>query len=392
MGFLPGRSTEDALFILEDVIQKSIDKHMPLWFASLDLKKAFDRIEWVHLLDALTQQGVPTEYSSLITALYENQTGVLSETEVFGISRGVRQGDVLSPLLFNAALEHCLRRWKSRLGTHGLKMSNVDGKDRLSNVRFADDLTIYANSLPELVEMLDMLVEELRRVGLDLNAKKSKILTLDEATFNAQSPVLVEVADGFIEVLRAGESHKYLGAALPGDLRRRGGTILAHRLQCAWSKFHMFKHALTNRHVDKKLRLRLFDSVVTPCALYGLSTTALTANEVERLAATERKMIRRIVGYTELRDGDWADMHRRLNAKIEKAMALFPARLWREELQKRKQALQTKLMRENNTALPSMVFSWDPAVVKDGKLDDPPKRRRGRPPASWTSSMLRFET
>ena len=87
---------------------------MPLWFASLDLKKAFDRIEWVHLFDALTQQGVPVEYSSLITALYENQTGVLSDTEIFEIGRGVRQGDVLSPLLFNAALEHCIRRWKGR--------------------------------------------------------------------------------------------------------------------------------------------------------------------------------------------------------------------------------------------------------------------------------------
>ena len=115
--------------------------------------------------------------------------------------------------------------------------------------------------------MLEMLIEELRRVGLDLNSKKSKILTLDEGVCNAASPVLVEIADGFIEVLRSGDQHKYLGAALPGDLRKRGGTILAHRLHCAWSKFHMFKHALTNRHVDKKLRLKLFDSVVSPFAL-----------------------------------------------------------------------------------------------------------------------------
>ena len=149
----------------------------------------------------------------------------------------------------------------------------------------------------------------------------------------------------------------------------------------------MFKHTLTNRHVDKKLRLKLFDSVVTPCAMYGLSTTAPTAKAIERLAATERKMIRRIVGYVELQDGDWADMHRRLNAKIEKAMALFSAWLWTEELQKRKQTLMAKLSREKLRTLPGTVFSWDPAAVKDRKLDQPPKRRRGRPPASWNRGV-----
>ena len=70
MGFLPGRSTEDALFVLEKVIERCIDKHVPLFFASLDLRKAFDRIEWNYLFEALAQQGVPVEYRSLLAALY----------------------------------------------------------------------------------------------------------------------------------------------------------------------------------------------------------------------------------------------------------------------------------------------------------------------------------
>ena len=92
-------------------------------------------------------------------------------------------------------------------------------------------------------------------ICLDLDSKKSKIFALDAAYCTAQSPVLVEVAGSFVEVLRAGQEHKYLGAALPGGLQHRGGNMVAHRLQGAWSKFHAFRNALTNRHVDVRLRM-----------------------------------------------------------------------------------------------------------------------------------------
>lgn len=49
MGFMPNRGTDDALLTLESVTQNSIDYQIPLWFASLDLHKAFDRIEWMQL-------------------------------------------------------------------------------------------------------------------------------------------------------------------------------------------------------------------------------------------------------------------------------------------------------------------------------------------------------
>ena len=67
MGFRPKRSTDDALIILETVVGKSIKFNTPLWFASLDLRKAFDRIEWPALLHALVEQELPTEYQCLLS-------------------------------------------------------------------------------------------------------------------------------------------------------------------------------------------------------------------------------------------------------------------------------------------------------------------------------------
>jgi len=79
MGFRAGRSTEDALLILEEVVSKSVEFRMPLWLGCLDLSKAFDRIEWHHLFQALKEQGITDKYCSLLAALYEGQVGSIAQ-------------------------------------------------------------------------------------------------------------------------------------------------------------------------------------------------------------------------------------------------------------------------------------------------------------------------
>ena len=57
--------------------------------------------------------------------------------------------------------------------------------------------------------MMDLLIEELRQAGLELNAAKSKIFTLDKDLYNQNSNVFIDVQDGFIEVVRKNDAHKY---------------------------------------------------------------------------------------------------------------------------------------------------------------------------------------
>ena len=84
------------------------------------------------------------------------------------------QGDVLSPLLFNAVLEDAIRKWKLKLTNEGLRL----GQDtRLTNLRYADDLMIFATSREELVSMVEMLVQELSLIGLQLHGTNTKVLT-----------------------------------------------------------------------------------------------------------------------------------------------------------------------------------------------------------------------
>ena len=83
------------------------------------------------------------------------------ESRPFEIRRGVRQGDPLSPPLFNAALEEAMRDCKSKWATLGLgvPVGHAQG-DRLTNLRFADDVLLIAPCLEQLRIMLADLVSE----------------------------------------------------------------------------------------------------------------------------------------------------------------------------------------------------------------------------------------
>ena len=119
----------------------------------MDLRKAFDRIEYDALFKALETQGIHRAYLALLANMYADQTGTVAGGRTFAIERGVKQGDVISPMLFNAGLEMAIRSWKRRLLHHGIAL---DAAERLTNVRYADDLMIYAKGWKELAQMVEM--------------------------------------------------------------------------------------------------------------------------------------------------------------------------------------------------------------------------------------------
>ena len=146
VGFRAYRSVDDAFIVFETMCGKCLEWNTPLWCLSLDLSKAFDRIELQPLLDALRNQGVSDEYLAMLSVIYAHQNGRIRGSRRFDIQRGVKQGDVLSPLLFNAGVEAALRKWKIRVVGKGIYVD--DGK-ALTNIRYADDIMLFATSLEE---------------------------------------------------------------------------------------------------------------------------------------------------------------------------------------------------------------------------------------------------
>ena len=104
-GFRPGKGTRNAIFTLRTIAERAIEVQKDLYVCFIDYEKAFDKVRHEHLLRMLNNLGIDGKDLRLISNLYWKQKAAVRisdiETEWQNIERGVRQGCVLSPELFN---------------------------------------------------------------------------------------------------------------------------------------------------------------------------------------------------------------------------------------------------------------------------------------------------
>ena len=164
-GFVPGRGTTDAIFIIRQLQEKYIAANKPLYFAFVDLEKASDPVPRKALWWALRSFGVEEWAVLVIQGMYRD---VKSRVRVngqcskeFGVGVGVHQGSVHSPLLFILVLEALSRQFCTGVPWELL---------------YADNLAVMAYSLEECIARLKVWKEGMERKGLRVNMKKTKLM------------------------------------------------------------------------------------------------------------------------------------------------------------------------------------------------------------------------
>ena len=125
-----------------------------------------------------------------------------------------------------------------------------------------------------------------------------------------------------IEDLHEAQNHKYLGKKLSGDLRKRAMVDLQLRSHIARMKLNESKDTLLNGHVSLRLRLKCFDSVVTPTILFRVLACVLNSNQLQQLEVVKNCMLRSIVGWAPVVDNDWHELMQKMN-RIGKCTANF---------------------------------------------------------------------
>ena len=172
---------------------------------------------------------------------------------------------------------------------------------------------------------MELLIEELRRIGLELNVSKTKIITNEIQVQN-----FIVIGGTEVGIVEESGKHRYLGRYLSGVFENRGTIEVAHRIQCAWQKFGRHSSTLLNKNVSIKLRLKLFDSTVTPSLLFGLSVLPITQVNMDKITVCQRKMIRKIVGWTRHPGDEWETVMHNMKQKVVVAMNQFYVRPWDE--------------------------------------------------------------
>ena len=152
------------------------------------------------------------------------------------------------------------------------------------------------------------------------------------------------------EHVHANGSHKYLGRKLQGMLRERGAVALQHRVSCAWAKFRELQDSLVNKHVDVRLRLKLFDAAVSASVLYSLDTCPITASQLKKLDAVQNRMLRRIVGWVSFEDEPWEEIGRRMKVRLQRALALHPVSRWSDRIHNSKVGILNKVRGRSSTS------------------------------------------
>ena len=108
-GFMPGRGTTDAIFLVKQLQEKYLGKKKNLYFAFIELEKAFDRVPREVVWWAMRKLGVEEWLVRVVKSLYENARSRVRVNDTFSdefeVKVRVHQGSVLSPLLFIMVLE-----------------------------------------------------------------------------------------------------------------------------------------------------------------------------------------------------------------------------------------------------------------------------------------------
>ena len=164
-GFMPKKGTTDAIFIMRQVQEKHQANKKNLYYAFVDLEKAFDRVPREVVRLALRKLGVDEWLIRTVMALYTEACTVVrtdaGRSESFEVKVGLHQGSVLSPLLFAAVIDIVTSEARSGLP---------------SELLYADDLVIMAPTMEQLSRRVDDWRASLLGKGLKVNAGKSKVM------------------------------------------------------------------------------------------------------------------------------------------------------------------------------------------------------------------------
>ena len=156
-------------------MEKSREFQENIYFCFIDYAKAFDYVDHNKLWKILKEMGIPDPLTFLLRNLYAGQEATVKldmEHRLVPNRKGVRQGCILSPCLFNFHAEYTMRNAGLEETQAGIKIS----RRNINNLRYADDTTLMEESEEELKSLLMKVKEESEKVGLKVNIQKTKIM------------------------------------------------------------------------------------------------------------------------------------------------------------------------------------------------------------------------
>ena len=283
-GFRKNKSTVDQLFILRNITEqvKMSGRHYSMH--TVDFEKAFDSVHREGLGRIMKAYIIPDKLIRMVKIMYGDfECSVPEEgeqTRWLKISSGVKQGWVMSCFLFLLILDWTMRRTTER-HRNGIRWNFTS---MLEDLDFSDGIVLVSSKYEHIQNKTNRLVHNAGRLGLKLNAKKCKIMSVNTVRKDKVMIGREEVEDV--------EEFIYLGTVT----KEGGGTDdIKKRLRKARGAFFNLKKIWNIRSIGRNTKIKLFKTLARPVLLYGCEAWKLTVAKEKKLDRFQFTCLKRIL-------------------------------------------------------------------------------------------------
>ena len=278
-GFKQKHSTNHCTFIVNEVLQYYSNNNSTVLVTLLDASKAFDRVEYIKLFKLLLSRNLCPVVMRLLLVLYTNQLFRVKWgsviTDVTNATNGVKQGGVMSPLLFTVYIDELLcRLQQSSVGCYiGNKFCGALG--------YADDLILLAPTASALQCMLNVCTKYALEYNVVFNENKTKLIYYPNTQSTVRMPKIV--FNGI--PIKYVNHDKHLGYLI-GNVSEN--IIISQAISEFLSKVNMVKSHFKN--LPPNILYSLFKSYCMP--LYGCSLWDFSGRHIDQFYTAWRKAVR----------------------------------------------------------------------------------------------------
>ncbi|XP_078619529.1 uncharacterized protein LOC144886675 [Branchiostoma floridae x Branchiostoma japonicum] len=287
-GFRSNRSCTEQIFTLRNIIDQCLEYQTPLVLNFIDFKKAFDSIHRTSLWNIARSYGIPGQFVNTFKSLYANSRCCVrtegGTTDFFDIVTGVRQGCILSPFLFLLTIDFVLKK-TTEDGREGVRWNE---EERLADLDFADDLALLSETNQDLQNLTTKLEQFSGKVGLRVSTEKTKAMEVGDNTNHP--PLNISVNNNQVEIV---DQFTYLGSVLSnsGDVE----PDINCRIGKAAAVFRRLRKVWSTSTISLDTKLRLYNSIVLPTAVYAGETWKSSARLNKKLDVFHQRNLRKIL-------------------------------------------------------------------------------------------------